>query len=94
VKAQNKSGAESVWSSPAEVKIFAPIGVIYVDGAYGGEELGTSDKPFNTVGEAYDVAVDAERIVIQAGFYNEKLRFSKRLALEARGGTVTIGKGK
>jgi hypothetical protein len=66
-------------------------GTINVDAGHSGEELGTPDKPFNTVQEANGFAWDGARIKIQAGAYSEALSFSKKLTVLARGGTVTIG---
>lgn len=67
-------------------------GTINVNGAYGGEELGTPSQPFNTVGEANNFAWDGSRIRIQAGSYREPITFSKRLTVLASGGSVIIGR--
>jgi hypothetical protein len=66
-------------------------GTIHVDGAYGGDELGTPTQPFNTVGEANNFAWNGARIKIQTGSYPESLTFAKQLQVLAKGGTVNIG---
>jgi hypothetical protein len=67
-------------------------GTIYVDRTYTGEERGTPSKPFNTVGEANNLAWDGAQINIRAGSYPETLTFSKRVKVLAPGGTATIGR--
>jgi len=67
-------------------------GTIHVNSIYTGEELGTPDKPFNTVAEAINFAWNGARIKIQAGSYPEALTASTQVLLLANGGTVTIGK--
>jgi hypothetical protein len=74
---------------------------IYVDGNYRGEEKGTPDQPFKTVGKAYNIGEayglngvqiwDGAQIKIRAGSYDEKVTFSKRIRVLADRGTVTIG---
>jgi subtilisin family serine protease len=65
---------------------------IYVDWAYNGAELGFSSMPFNTVGEANNIAWNGARLLIDAGSYPESLTFSTRLTVIAQGGTVFIGR--
>jgi serine protease len=64
---------------------------IYVDWAYNGTELGFSTMPFDTVGEANDIAWNGARLLVDAGSYPESLTFSTRLTVLAQGGTVIIG---
>ena len=64
---------------------------IYVDRDHTAEEQGTPSKPFNTVGEANELAWNGARIKIKAGTYPETLKFSKRIKVVADGGAVTIG---
>lgn len=52
---------------------------------------GTPWRPFNTVGEANNLAWDGARIKIKAGSYPETLTISKRVKVVAEGGTTTIG---
>ncbi|RMG55009.1 MAG: hypothetical protein D6723_03650 [Acidobacteria bacterium] len=52
---------------------------------------GTPWRPFNTVGEANNLAWDGARIKIKAGSYPEMLTISKRVKVIAEGGTTTIG---
>jgi len=66
-------------------------GTIHVDGGYVGTERGTPAEPFNTVGEANNLAWNGVRIQIQAGSYPETLVFTKELTVLATGGTVVIG---
>jgi hypothetical protein len=73
-------------------------GTVHVDGDYEGEELGTPSEPFDTVGEAYDLAWDGTRLAIRgrgAGFdgsYPESLVLAKRMEVLSAGGVVTIGR--
>ena len=64
---------------------------IYVDDSYGGPGNGTPAAPFNTVGEANDLAWDGARISVRAGSYPEMLTFSTRMLVRAEGGIVVIG---
>lgn len=66
-------------------------GTINVDGSYGGTEVGTPDQPFNTVGEANQLAWDGVRIKIKTGSYPETLTISKKVTLFSNGGPVVIG---
>jgi hypothetical protein len=72
---------------------------IWVDFGYSGTELGTFDQPFNTVIEGVnaittfvDTAVlEFPTLYIKAGSRNERPTISKRMRIEACGGTVRIG---
>ena len=67
---------------------------ISVDGSYSGDENGTPQHPFNTVGEAYDFAWEGARLGIGAGSYPEALTLSKRVELTAWGGIATVGSSR
>jgi hypothetical protein len=56
------------------------------------EEYGTLKEPFNTVGEASNLAWDGSRIRIKGGSYPESITFSKRMQLLTRSGTATLGR--
>jgi hypothetical protein len=72
---------------------------IWVAFGYGGTELGTFTQPFNTVIEGVnaittfiDTAVlDFPTLYIKAGARNETITITKRMRLQACGGTVRIG---
>lgn len=66
-------------------------GVLWVDFAYLGTELGTYDMPYNTLAEAVTAAGANETICIKAGSSTETLTVIKAVVLRACGGTVTIG---
>jgi len=74
-----------------DVTLYHYINTIYVNLSYLGEETGEPHKPFNTVGEANNLAWNGARIKIQAGSYSEALVFSKQIQLLAGGGTATVG---
>lgn len=83
----NELGADDVY-------LYHYINTIYVDSSYAGEETGEPHKPFNTVGEANDLAWNGARIKIKPvsiGPYWEALTFSKRIQLLAGEGGATIG---
>jgi len=68
-------------------------GFIHVDGAYTGEdETGRPWEPFNTVGEANNLAWNGSKIMIQAGAYLEALTVNKQLQVLATGGKAIFGK--
>lgn len=52
--------------------IILPIGDIYVDSTFEGEELGTIDNPFSTISAAVNNAVPFDTIHIKNGIYNEE----------------------
>jgi hypothetical protein len=64
---------------------------LHVDRIFNGTEIGSLREPFNTVNEANDLVWDGGQISIRAGSYPETLTFSKRIAVVANGGPVTIG---
>lgn len=66
-------------------------GTINVNGSYTGTELGTPDRPFNTVNEANQFAWEGVRIRINPGSYSETVTISKKVTLLSAGGVVTIG---
>ncbi|MBN1756551.1 hypothetical protein JW877_10135 [bacterium] len=63
---------------------------IYVDQSWSGDEEGTPIKPLNTVSEANYLAWNGSKIKIQAGSYDERIIFSKRLFLYSVGGSAVI----
>jgi hypothetical protein len=79
------------WPDADDVYLKHYTEVIYVDGAYTGTEEGTPDQPFNTIGEAYNLAWDGQRLKIKAGSFPESLSLSKRIEVLTTGGTVAIG---
>lgn len=77
---------------PDDVYIKHYTNVIYVNGAYVGEdERGRPWDPFNTVTEAVNFAWDGAKIKIQNGSYAESISFIKKIQLLAKDGTVTVG---
>jgi len=69
---------------------------IWVDFGYGGTERGTFAQPFNTVIEGVNaittfIDTTIPTLYIKAGSRNERLTISKRMRIEACGGTVRIG---
>jgi hypothetical protein len=69
---------------------------IWVDFGYGGTERGTFAQPFNTVIEGVNaittfIDTTMPTLYIKAGSRNERLTISKRMRIEACGGTVRIG---
>ena len=64
---------------------------IYVDRTYTGTEAGTVWRPFRTLATAYNFSWDGARIRIRGGSYPETLTLSKRVMVEAYGGTATVG---
>jgi hypothetical protein len=66
-------------------------GTIWVDHSYTGGEIGTDDKPFNTVGEGVGLAWNGCQIKIRGGSYPETMTISKQVTLRNYDGAVTIG---
>jgi serine protease len=64
---------------------------IFIDKAHTGEQVGIKPLPFKIVGQANNGAWNGARLKIKAGSYPESVTFSKKVTLEAQGGTVTIG---
>ncbi|RLI03655.1 hypothetical protein DRO38_02470, partial [Candidatus Bathyarchaeota archaeon] len=62
---------------------------IFVDQSYSGEELGTWDKPFNTISEAMGAASSGDTILVAAGIYSEKIRMKDGVTLRGNGPLVT-----
>jgi hypothetical protein len=73
------------------VTLYHYINTIYVDLSYTSEETGEPQKPFNTVGEANNLAWEGARVKVQAGSYSEALTFAKGIQLLAKGGAARIG---
>jgi hypothetical protein len=68
---------------------------VWVDGRFGGTELGTQSQPFNSVGEgANGVPPQSEGVVvhIQTGNYPETLTLTRNMVLRSENGAVTIGR--
>lgn len=65
--------------------------VVFVNRANTGGETGTLAQPFKTVKKGRDNSANGGTVIITAGNYPEKLRFSQALRLRAVLGTVTIG---
>jgi hypothetical protein len=86
-------GGNSVWYDDDDVTLYHYINTIYVDSSYTGSARGVPEAPFNTIGEAYNLAWNGARIKIQTGSYSEKPAFSKQIQVLAQGGTVRIGTG-
>ena len=65
----------------------------YVDGSYGGTQVGTAANPFKTVAQAISVASTTQATVhIKPGTYSEKVSTSKHIHFVTWGnGTVRIG---
>jgi hypothetical protein len=79
-------------ASADEIYIKHYTNIIYVNGAYVGEdERGRPWDPFNTVTEAVNFAWDGAKIKIQNGSYAESITFIKKIQLLAKDGTVTVG---
>ena len=65
--------------------IYAPLSILYVDWRNNsGTENGSETYPYNTIGEAIDVATSGWTISVAAGTYNEKLD------IELEGETISI----
>jgi hypothetical protein len=58
---------------------------IYVDPAFAGDEYGTRDNPFDTIGEALAIAAHGDRIVLAAGSYDDQVDVEVRHAVEIVG---------
>jgi len=66
---------------------------VWVDFNYGGAtELGTFDAPYNTLAEGLSAVPYGGTLKIKAGSRNEAATITKRMRIEAYGGTVTIGR--
>lgn len=69
---------------------------IWVQFDYSGLERGVFTQPFNTVAEGVNAITEYPTFVIptlyiKAGSSNERPRITKRMRVEACGGTVRIG---
>ncbi len=63
---------------------------VYADWAHGGSEAGTTQRPWNTVGEALNDAFPDNDVVMKAGIYTANGILSKPVLILADGGTVEI----
>ena len=65
----------------------------YVDGSYGGTQIGTAANPFKTVAQAINAASTTQATIhIKPGTYSEKVGTSKHIHFVTNGsGTVKIG---
>jgi hypothetical protein len=63
---------------------------IYVDLSYVGSEVGTTQRPFNTLGEAFNDSYAGNEVVVKAGAYSAGGVLSKPVTLIPDGGTVVI----
>jgi hypothetical protein len=64
---------------------------IYVDRWHTGGERGTPSQPFNTVGEALNMAWPGSRISIKGAPYPESPTFAGRMQVYARDGMAVVG---
>ena len=75
--------------------ITIPIGIIYVDGSFEGDELGTIDNPFKTISKAIDQTTGWETIYIKNGNYTESsaitLMNSLNIIGESEDGVIITG---
>ncbi|HTY01673.1 MAG TPA: hypothetical protein VMG09_16730 [Bacteroidota bacterium] len=74
-----------------DASLYHYTNTIHVNGASTGDETGTYQKPFKTVGGANSLAWYGARVKIQAGSYAESLTFSKQIQVLASGGTARVG---
>ena len=65
---------------------------VWVDFAWAGVEVGTFDKPFDTLTEGVDAVSDGGTIHIRGGQSAETPIIEKAVRLEAFDGTAVIGK--
>jgi subtilisin family serine protease len=67
------------------------VGQKWVDFSYSGQETGSPDKAFNTLGEGINSVPEGGLIVIRNGTTTETPVITKRMTIKAVGGAVTIG---
>jgi hypothetical protein len=67
-------------------------GVIHVDGAYSGDQVGTPQQPMKTLARAHEAAWSGATIKVRPGAYPEKVTLTKRVQVVSSGGTASIGK--
>ena len=71
--------------------------IIWVDFAYNGNEFGTYECPYDTMAEGVAAIIPSvgnpglPELRIKAGSTNKTITITKRMALQACGGTVRIG---
>jgi len=63
---------------------------VYVDGTWGGSEFGTTQRPWNTFGEAITDAFNGNDVVIKGGSYSSPGLLTKPMTVFADGGTVIL----
>jgi hypothetical protein len=63
---------------------------VYVDWAHGGVEVGTTQRPWNTFGEAMFDAITGNDVVMKAGLYNAVGVHTKPVTVIADGGVVEL----
>ena len=71
--------------------IFVCPAIVYVDHRHIGQEVGTQDRPFNTVAEGVNTVRSGGEVRIAGGSYPETMTINKALTLTSQGGTVDIG---
>lgn len=64
---------------------------VWVQAGAGGDQLGTSGDPFDTVYEGTHCVFAGDEVRIRAGNYNERFRLWRPMRLNATGGLVRIG---
>jgi hypothetical protein len=72
--------------------LYKASGGIYVDCSYTGNQLGTFDQPYRTLGAAVNAVTNYTPVWLRPCNYNEQITINKRLELRSYGGTVTIGR--
>ena len=66
--------------------------VVHIDGGYTGTEMGTFNKPYDSVTEGYYAATDNGILRIKEGLYSENITLYRPLRLQTQGqGIVRIG---
>jgi hypothetical protein len=75
------------WECPSDNPLY-----VYVDGTFAGcPRHGTAGKPFITVNAGIEAVAIGGRVVVAPASYPETIVTNKRMAIEARGGSVVIG---
>jgi hypothetical protein len=65
----------------------------YVDDGATSPEIGSSNQPYNTIGEAVSAAISGDTIYVRAGTYNERFGLSSGLTLSGNSASDTIVNG-
>jgi hypothetical protein len=80
------------WSTDQQI-VSGPMNTVYVDFNYTGEEQGTFDEPFNTLGEAVDAVAVGGEVIIKSGTSPEQmpLTINKQVTIKSSGGSAIIG---